>query len=167
MSYIKFKKLSANAIIPTRANKYDAGLDVYASADVEIPASRAFVDKHNAIGLSYEDVLTEHLLVRIGQASVPTGITVEIPQGFYGKIESRSGVSFRYGVETGAGVVDSGYRGEIGIKLYNTTDKPYHIKKGDRIAQLIILPVTLLEPVEVPELRDGERGENGFGSSGR
>jgi dUTP pyrophosphatase len=166
MSYIKFKKLHPDAIIPTRANQYDAGLDIYALEDIVIAGSHMSLDLKGANGMTWETVFRTRSSVIVGQAPIPTGIAVEVPQGFYGKFSSRSGLAFKHGVFCLDGTVDAGYRGEIRGLLFNTTDKPYTIKKGDRIAQLVILPVALLEPVEATELSNGTRGGRGFGSTG-
>lgn len=155
---IRFKKLHPDAIIPTRANPGDAGLDLYAVEDVEIPASMLYTT------ISRTEVFDG---VKIGQKRIPTGIAVEIPYGYYGKVSSRSGLAFKSGIFGFDGTVDAGYRSEIGVLLYNTTDRPYHVKKGDRVAQLLIIPCSILEPVEVDELSDSERSTAGFGSSGR
>jgi dUTP pyrophosphatase len=169
MNQLKFKKLHTDAIIPTRANPGDAGVDLYALEDVMIPASTVIVKPTT----SYDpdvDVMpsfSSESFAKIGQAKIPTGIAVEIPFGHYGKVSSRSGLAFKQGIFSFDGTVDSPYRGEIGVLLYNTTDKPYHVRKGDRIAQLIVVPCAILDPVEVEELSPAERGENGFGSSGR
>lgn len=153
MNQLKFKKLNPAAIIPTRANPLDAGLDVYALEDVVIPETKT---RH-----------WQGFKTSVGQARIPTGIAVEIPPGHYGKVSSRSGLAFKQGIFSFDGTVDSLYRGEVGVLLYNTTDKPYEVKKGDRIAQLIVVPCAILEPVEVDELSNTTRGESGFGSSGR
>lgn len=98
--------------------------------------------------------------------SFSTGLSVAIPEGYVGKVVSRSGLSFKHGIEVGAGVIDSGYRGEIRIHLHNLGDRPVEIKKGDRIAQLLILKheSPVFELVEA--LDDTERGQNGFGHTG-
>lgn len=96
---------------------------------------------------------------------VPTGIAVEIPPGYYGQICGRSGLASK-GVFPTGGVIDCTYRGEIGVIL-NCRYPSQVIKRGDKIAQLVILPVPQVEFVEVEELGVSERGEKGFGSSGR
>jgi dUTP pyrophosphatase len=179
MNQLKFKKLHHDAIIPTRANLTDAGLDIYALKDVLIPASEvnefrwrkasdienvAIKGIHNGI---QKELNLHHLPVQIGQTRIPTGIAVEIPEGHYGKVSSRSGLAFKSGIFSFDGTVDSGYRSEIGVLLYNTTSKPYQVRKGDRIAQLIVVPCAIMDPLEVDELSPADRGENGFGSSGR
>ncbi|KRE33273.1 dUTP diphosphatase [Paenibacillus sp. Soil724D2] len=136
---IKFKKLHPDAQIPTRGTEEAAGLDLYALEDCEI----------------------------WDQASIRTGIMCEIPKGYFGKVEARSGLSFKNGIETGAGVIDSDFRGEIGVKLYNSKMEVYVVKKGQRIAQMIIQPYLMCTPVEAEIDTDTERGANGFGSTGR
>ena len=141
---IKFKKLHPDAIIPSRANPGDAGLDLYA----------------------LEDVVLQPTVRGVSQARIPTGIAVEIPEGHYGKVSSRSGLAFNHGIFSFDGTIDSGYRGEIGVLLYNTTDRRFRIRKGDRVAQLLIIPCVIAEPIEVSRLSESMRGGKGFGSSG-
>lgn len=152
METLKVKRLNEDAIIPTRNNKTDAGLDLYATEDVEIEPSRV---SNNFIG------------VKVGRAKIATGIAVEIETGYGGKIVGRSGLAFNKDIICFEGTIDSSYRGELGVLLYNLTSRPYLVKKGDRIAQLVIKKCELPTPVEVDELSDSNRGEDGFGSSGR
>jgi dUTP pyrophosphatase len=102
-----------------------------------------------------------------GNAHISTGIKVEIPSGFFGMVKSRSGLSFKYGLEVGAGVIDSDYRGEVKVNLHNLSYTGYTVQPGDRIAQMIIMPYADLSPLCVEELDTTERGSNGFGSTGR
>lgn len=96
-----------------------------------------------------------------------TGVMVEIPEGHFGSIRSRSGMMRNHGIITD-GVIDCNYRGEIGVTLINTSSKPYKVEDGDKIAQLIIQPYESVEVVQVNELAENaDRGVNGFGSSGR
>ncbi|UXD21352.1 hypothetical protein IPA_03290 [Ignicoccus pacificus DSM 13166] len=127
------------AILPTRANPWDAGLDLYALEDTTI--------KPNEV------------------KAVRTGIAVAIPRGFVGLVKDRSSKALK-GLHCLAGVIDSGYRGELKVVMTNVTDKEIEIKRGERIAQLVIVPVAYFDPVEVEELppNDGRRG--GFGSTG-
>jgi dUTP pyrophosphatase len=162
---LKFKQLSPDAILPTRANEGDAGVDIYALEDVTIPPTKITEIKVQTDDSGF--VRGADYLAKIGQAKISTGIAVEIPYGFYGKVSSRSGLAFKSGIFSFDGTVDSGYRSEIGILLFNTTDKPYQVKKGDRIAQLLIIPCSILEPVFADELSDTERGDKGYGSSGK
>jgi dUTP pyrophosphatase len=167
---LKIKRLQPDAMLPTRANLTDAGLDLYALEDVEIPPTHRtkFINATKQFDECDIPVYTpEYHFVTIGQAKIPTGVAVEIPAGHYGKVSSRSGLAFKHGIFSFDGTIDSGYRGEIGVLLYNTTDKSYQVKKGDRIAQLLIIPCAMLEPVEADELTVADRGEKGFGASGR
>jgi dUTP pyrophosphatase len=133
-------KLDPGAIQPTRAHDTDAGLDLYALEDRIIEAK--------------------------GDATFKTGVHVQLPHGCAGLLVSKSGLNVKHGI-TGTGLIDEGYSGEITVKLYNHGGFDYTIRKGDKISQLVILPV-LYEPVEiVDEIDGGERGDAGFGSTGR
>jgi dUTP pyrophosphatase len=138
---IKFKKTHILAFAPTRSNSSDAGADLYSVEDCVIqPLERLVVN---------------------------TGLCVEIPEGYYGRIAPRSGLAAKRGVDVFAGVVDSSYRGELRVVLFNSDKKmPFYIEAGDRIAQLIIEDHFNFEFVET-ELSASERGSLGFGSSGR
>lgn len=133
-------KLDDGAIMPTRAHETDAGLDLYSREN-------------------------KWLNMR-GSAIFDTGVHVQIPAGYVGFLKSKSGLNVKHGL-TSEGVIDSGYTGSIRVKLYNNSDTPYVINKGDKISQLVILPIEtpLLQLVDVFE--STERGDNGFGSSGR
>jgi dUTP diphosphatase len=140
INVIKIKKLdNLNAKIPTK-NKLDAGWDLYSSEDNYI---------------EHGDTIT-----------IKTDISIVIPQGFYGQIFDRSGIAFNRRLHTMGGVIDSSYRGEIKIIITNLGLLTQVINKGDRIAQLVILPVPEVELVEVDSLENTERGNKGFGSSG-
>lgn len=99
---------------------------------------------------------------------IPTGIAVAIPDGHAGLVAPRSGLAARHGISVvnGPGVVDAGYRGEINVILINHGTEPLKLSRGDRIAQLVVVPVVLPELVEVDELPESTRGAGGFGSSG-
>lgn len=129
-----------DAQAPTRAHDGDAGCDLYAYEGIVIPP--------------HETVLVE------------TGVCVSVPEGTYGRIAPRSGLSTK-GVMVNAGVVDQGYRGMLKVVLHNMKSVPYEVKKGDRIAQLIIEVIVAPSIVVVENLNDTSRGESGFGSSGR
>ena len=138
---ILIKKLDDEAIVPTKANHNDAGFDLYSVIDTVIdPDSREVVK---------------------------TGISMAIPEGHAGLIWPRSGMAVKQGVDVFAGVVDSGYRGEVMVCLYNSSSSPVEISKGDRIAQMLIQPVPLVRIAEVSNLDDTSRGDGGFGSSGK
>lgn len=141
-------------LLPTRGNPTDAGLDLRAAEDLIIKG----LDK----GTSFEDAYEE-----AHRATISTGIAVEISPGLGLFIQDRSSVSAKHGVHRVAGVVDSSYRGEVKVALVNLSYQDFEIKKGDRIAQAVISPVILAEPLEVDELSDTARGEGGFGSTGR
>lgn len=133
------QRLTATAIRPTRATEGAAGLDLYADETVTIP------EYH--------------------RAWVSTGIAVAVAPGYCGLVWPRSGLA-GHGLDTSAGVVDSDYRGEIRILLCNGTPHRKTVHKGDRIAQLLIVPVGMPTVVEVDALPTTKRGENGFGSTG-
>ena len=134
------KKLNEEAMIPTRGSAMAAGADLYALEEVILqPKTRA--------------------LVR-------TGIAVEIPPEYYGRIAPRSGVSVQTGLLVNAGVIDSDYRGELKILFQNFSEEEVKIAKGAKVAQLILEQVGILPILEVDDLDVSERGENGFGSTG-
>lgn len=139
---IKVKLLSEDAKVPTKAHSSDAGWDIYASGLAQP------VHSHK-------------------RRLISTDISIAIPDGYCGLIWPRSGLSVKNGIDVLAGVIDSGYRGEIKVCLLNTSDQIVHIHPGDRIAQLIIQKVEDVEFLEVESLDDTDRGEGGFGSSGK
>jgi dUTP pyrophosphatase len=140
MEQIRIQKVSPEATLPTRAHADDAGLDLY----------------------SLEDVL---LAPQQGKTS-RTGIALALPPGHVGLVADRSSLAKR-GVKTAGGVIDAGYRGEIHIVLWNISSVPVELKRGERIAQLMILPVATPAVLEVRELDETARGLKGFGSSGK
>jgi dUTP pyrophosphatase len=137
-------RLTDEAMLPTRAHDGDAGLDLYASEAARIgPGERM---------------------------SVGTGLAVEIPYEFAGQVLPRSGLARKHGIGlvNSPGLIDAGYRGEIRVLLLNTDPAAtFQVEVGDRIAQLVISPVSIAGPVEVKALGESARGEAGFGSSGR
>ncbi len=137
-------KLKSEAVLPTRAHAGDAGLDLYACEAAHIGPGERW--------------------------SVGTGVAVEIPEGHAGLVLPRSGLAKKHGIAlvNAPGLIDSGYRGEIRVLLLNTDPaETFRVAPGDRIAQLVIVPVALAEPVEADSLADSARGDGGFGSSGR
>lgn len=134
------KKLSKDATIPTRGSKFAAGYDL-SSAEDKIIKGRT------------------HGLVK-------TDIAIKIPTGHYGRVAPRSGLTYKNGLDVGAGVIDEDYRGNVGVILFNHLDIDFVIKKGDRIAQLILEKISTPEVVEVEDLDETERGEKGYGSTG-
>lgn len=147
-------KLDQGAYLPTRAHPDDAGLDLYTPIDVKVPGSTA---------LSWVANLAP---VDIGCAIIDTGVHVAIPKGYVGYIKSKSGLNVKHGL-TAEGVIDAGYVGSIVTKIYNHTSKDYVFKAGEKIAQLVILPIVTPDLELADELEDTDRGSNGFGSTGR
>ena len=135
-------RLRQDATLPARAYAGDAGLDLATCERLELaPGERAVV---------------------------PTGLAVAVPEGFAGFVQPRSGLAARHGIAVvnSPGLIDSGYRGELRVVLLNTdSERTFVAEPGDRIAQLVVLPVAELELVEVDELPGTERGVRGFGSS--
>lgn len=110
----------------------------------------------------------DKVLPPLSRATISTGISMEIPEGYYGRIAPRSGLAHNHGIDVLAGVVDSGYRGEIKVILYNTDkDEVFQVRQGDKIAQIIIEKHYNFELAEVDDLSSTPRGEYGFGSTGR
>ena len=138
---IKVQLLQPEAQIPTRANEYDAGFDLHAIVDAVIPPHT--------------------------RNTVNTGIAIQMPDGLAGLIWPRSGLSVKHGIDVLAVVVDSGYRGEIMVCLYNTSDTNVTINTGDRIAQIIFQEVPRVTMEVHNTLGSSQRGSNGFGSSGK
>lgn len=134
-------KIDPDAIMPTRAHETDAGLDLYSRELAVIPPG--------------------------GGRVFDTGVHVELPHGYYGKIESKSGLNVNEGVVSCGGVIDEGYTGSIAVKLYNLGDRVYVIRKGDKVAQMVIMPYATPELVLVDKLEQTQRGDNGFGSTGK
>lgn len=150
-------KLDKGAIAPTRAHPWDAGLDLYTPVDVVVPGCtisgwvKAFV-----LGGTAD----------VGSATIDTLVHTEIPEGMVGLIKSKSGLNVKHGL-TAEGVIDAHYTGSINVKLYNHTRHPYCFKAGDKIAQLVIVPCMLPRLELVDSLEETDRGDNGFGSTGR
>lgn len=134
------KKVVPEAILPTRAHSDDAGLDLYAFEDGVLPPGEGLVAR--------------------------TGIAVALPEKTVGLVADRSSMA-KAGVKTSGGVIDAGYRGEIHIVLRNITTKEVRFSRGERIAQLLILPCLSPAVVEVSELDETGRGTKGFGSTGK
>ena len=121
----------------------------------------------NDAGFDLRANLEKPVMIAPGEhAKIGTGVCIEIPPGYYGDIRGRSGLTAK-GVICPGGTVDSGYTGQIYVVLVNVGRMRYMVEPGERIAQLIIAPLPKVELVEVDELRGGERGDRGFGSTGR
>lgn len=136
---IRIVTMNENATIPTRGSEEAAGLDFYSSEP--------------------------KLILPQQQQTISTSIKMEIPKGYYGQLFSRSGLCKKNGINVGAGVIDSDYRGEIKIILFNNSNKPYPIKTGDKIAQMVILPTPTMHLEVTESLHTSDRGTKGFGST--
>lgn len=146
--------LEGGAHMPTKAHDLDTGFDIYAKYDFTVPPTEGW-----GIGSKVE--------IDIGSITHDTGVHIQIPKGYTGFLKSKSGLNVKHGL-TSEGVIDSGYTGSIRVKLYNHTSKAYKFKKGDKISQLAILPIADVgKLVEVTEFEPTERGNGGFGSTGR
>ena len=134
-------KLIGNAYMPTRAFPTDAGLDLRTPERVCVKSGCSVV--------------------------IDTGVCVQLPKGTTGFLKSKSGLNVKHGI-IGEGVIDENYTGSIRVKLYNLGHEDYTFEKGDKLIQLVVLPVVIPdELVRVEELEETDRGDNGFGSSGR
>ena len=133
-------KLDHGAPAPTRAHKTDAGLDWRSPISVEVPSR--------------------------GSVVIDTGVHIELPNGTVGFLKSKSGLNVKHDI-TSEGVIDVGFTGSIKAKLYNHGTKPYQVLRGDKITQLVIFDCRFPDVEIVDELETTERGENGFGSTGR
>ncbi|NXO63538.1 DUT protein, partial [Phainopepla nitens] len=138
---LRFTKLSENAFAPSRGSARAAGYDLYSAYDCAIPPME--------------------------KAVVKTDIQIALPSGCYGRVAPRSGLAAKHFIDVGAGVIDEDYRGNVGVVLFNFGKETFEIKKGDRIAQLICERIYYPELEEVEALDDTERGEGGFGSTGK
>jgi len=137
---LKVKRLTDTAKLPTRAHAGDAGLDLYADE--------------------------AWLLSATSRALINTNISIAIPDGYVGLIWPRSGLAAKHGISVDAGVIDAGYRGPVKVLVTNSGNQDYAGHVGDKIAQLLIQPVSLMEPVDVDCLDETDRSAGGFGSSG-
>ena len=149
---LQVKRLTPTAILPTKAHRTDAGFDICADENIRIDAGET--------------------------VTVSTGLSIAIPEGYYGRLKGRSGLTAKTALRVQEGTVDANYRGEIKVicDLRTLTSVTMHtgpvisggypIKRGERIAQLIIQPLPTVEVSEVDELDDTDRGEGGFGSTG-
>ena len=137
---IKVKKLHPDAIIPYYPHEGDAGLEIFS---------------------------VEDLIIKAGErALIPTGLSIELPPGYVSLIWDKSGLASKSGLKTMGGVIEHGYRGEYKIVIFNSSKEDYPIKKGQKIAQLLVQPIMTAEIEEVQELSESSRGADGFGSTG-
>lgn len=143
---LKFKKTHPDAVLPIRKHDNpttgDSGYDMTAVEDTVIPAR--------------------------GDAVVPVGLTLaDIEPGFWLRIESRSGINFKNKISAFNGILDNPYRGDLGVMLINRSDVDYQVRKGDRVAQLVVYPLIALPTAFTDEVTVTDRGSNGFGSTGK
>ena len=140
---IHVSKLSNSAVIPTRGTENSAGWDLYACEECVVPAQ--------------------------GKAIIKTDIAIAIPNGYYGRVAPRSGMAWKHHTDIGAGVIDSDYRGAIGVVMFNHGTSDVKIDKDNRVAQLIIEKINtdMLMEVSFEELDETARGDGGYGSTGR
>lgn len=160
-------KLDEGAIMPTRAHRADAGLDLYTQYDVTVPSLWDVIISvvRHAFGISLPKGIGGDYFA-LPSVSIDTGVHVQIPFGFFGDIRSKSGLLFSKNVITD-GTIDCGYTGSIKVKLINLGVSSVKFKAGDKIAQMVISRCELPEIFEVDEFEKTERGDNGFGSTGR
>jgi dUTP pyrophosphatase len=140
-------KHGAGLPLPTYQSKGAAGLDLVAALDMQHPL----------------------ILAPGARALVPTGLVIELPRGYEAQVRPRSGLALNYGITVlnSPGTIDSDYRGEVGVVLANLGHAPFEIRRGERIAQLVVLPVVQAELVEVTQVSITPRGDGGFGSTGK
>ena len=139
---VRFKRLCPDAVLPAYAHPGDAGMDIRSVDDLEIaPGTRALVH---------------------------TGLVMILPPGWEAQVRPRSGLALKHGVTVlnTPGTIDAGYRGEVGVILANFGNAPFAVKKGDRIAQVVVAPVTTAAIEETDVVDDTDRGGGGFGSTG-
>jgi dUTP pyrophosphatase len=132
--------LDKGAYMPVRAHDVDAGMDIRSPRTIMIPSGSSRV--------------------------IDTGVHIEIPKGYAGFLKSKSGLNVKYSI-TSEGVIDAGYQGSICVKLYNHGSTWYEVQKGDKISQLVIMPILTPELEVVDKLDETDRGNGGFGSTGR
>ncbi|GAA5955736.1 hypothetical protein JCM8115_006838 [Rhodotorula mucilaginosa] len=134
------QRLSQAAQLPTRGSALAAGYDLYSAEDKSVPAQ--------------------------GKALISTGLAIAVPEGTYGRVAPRSGLASKHMIDTGAGVIDADYRGEVKVLLFNLSQTDFEVKQGDRVAQLILERIVTPEVQEVESLAETVRGAGGFGSTG-
>ena len=142
MVNIKIKKLHSEAITPKYAHQGDAGMDIYSVEELIIPSKE--------------------------RGLVKTGLSFEIPEGYEIQVRPKSGLALNHGLTilNTPGTIDSGYRGEICVIIFNSSAKDYQVKKSEKIAQIVLKKVESMDIEEVNELSDSSRGQGGFGSTG-
>jgi dUTP pyrophosphatase len=139
MIFVGVQLLNENANVPTKAHRTDAGFDLYSTEEININPKQ--------------------------RSTIKTGVSFEMPKDIAGLVWPRSGLSVKKGIDVLAGVIDSGYRGEVMVCLYNTSEEVVEIKRGDRIAQIIFQEVPIVSLQLRESLGSSQRGSNGFGST--
>ena len=139
--FVGCKNITETSKIPSRANFNDAGFDLYSDENITIKAN--------------------------SRQTIKTGVAFQIQRGFAGLIWPRSGLAVKQGIDVLAGVIDSGYRGEVMVCLYNTSNEDVKIDHGDRVAQIIFQELPMVSLLSIDTLDDSQRGSNGFGSTGK
>jgi dUTP pyrophosphatase len=139
---LRFKRVHPDAVLPAYAHASDAGMDVRSVEDIVVPAK--------------------------GRALVHTGLVMLLPPGYEAQVRPRSGLALKHGmtVLNTPGTIDSGYRGEVGVILANLGDEDFTVRKGDKVAQIVVAPVTQAVIEEADEIDETDRGAGGFGSTG-
>lgn len=138
---IKAKKIKENAILPSYAHSNDAGADLFACEEITIAPHES--------GL------------------ISTGVALAIPDDYVGLVWDKSGLATKHGISTIAGVIDAGYRGEIIVAVVNISNEPHTFKVGEKVAQLLVQPVSQASFIETDILDESSRGDKGFGSTGK
>jgi len=141
MIKVKVKKLQEDAILPVYAHEGDAGMDMFSAEDCVVGVGK--------------------------RRLIATGISMELPEGYFASIRGKSGLAFKKGISILGGVVEWTYRGDYGVIVLNTGSEDFVVKVGDKIAQVVVAPVATVEVVEVGELGESVRGEGRFGSTGK
>ena len=140
MNKLYCKKLSEHAQLPKKGSEFAAGFDLYAAYDMTIEP--------------------------MGKGIAKTDIAIKMHAGVYGRVAPRSGLAWKSHIDVGAGVIDADYTGNVGVVLFNHAQVPFEVKKGDRVAQLVLERYDTAEVEEVDDLEQTERGAGGFGSTG-
>jgi dUTP pyrophosphatase len=184
MIKVKFVKTHPNAVLPKRnntgtlddnasndidngtfgfhilRNDGDTGYDLTAVENTYIPPCDTYLTKDLD-----DDIFTT---TQVGYAIVPVGLKLaEVEEGYWFRIEARSGLGFKHGIQPHFGIIDNQYRGDLAVKVYNLGTQGYHVKAGDRIAQIVFYPIISAQMEFVDEVTESARGEKGIGSSGK
>ena len=146
--------LEKDAFMPTKAHEDDAGFDLYTPVPIRMSPNEVSKIGYGSQPFGLQSV------------TIDTGVHIAIPKGYVGMIKSKSGLNVKRGL-IAEGVIDSGYTGSIVVKMYNLSQYETHFKRGDKIAQLVVMPICTEKLEQAYELDDTDRGSGGFGSTGR